>query len=224
MKEVLISINPKWCEPIASGIKTVEARKTRPMLETPFKVRIYCTKGRGDCLWRWNGIWYDTQDPSHRPNRLDGKIIGEFVCDKIEDFYCASVPYREKNNLGYGKFIDNGVYKVEGYHEGIVFEKNDRYIDSMLKNSDLENMCLSAQEIFEYIGIGKHLYAWHISDLVIYDKPRELSEFHKPCEDMRNCLNKAFRESGHSLNKCFDCGCRITRPPQSWCYVEGSAE
>ena len=62
MKSVLISIQPKWCELIASGEKTVEVRKTKPKIETPFKVYIYETKGRGDCLWRWNGIWYDTQD------------------------------------------------------------------------------------------------------------------------------------------------------------------
>ena len=44
MKSVLISIKPKWCELIASGKKTVEVRKTRPKLETPFKCYIYCTK------------------------------------------------------------------------------------------------------------------------------------------------------------------------------------
>lgn len=28
-KAVLISIRPKWCEKIASGMKTIEVRKTR---------------------------------------------------------------------------------------------------------------------------------------------------------------------------------------------------
>ena len=44
MKSVLISIRPKWCELIASGKKTIEVRKTRPNIETPFKCYIYCTK------------------------------------------------------------------------------------------------------------------------------------------------------------------------------------
>lgn len=48
MKSVLISIQPKWCELIASGKKTVEVRKTKPKLETPFKVYIYCTKDNTD--------------------------------------------------------------------------------------------------------------------------------------------------------------------------------
>jgi len=43
MKSVLISIQPKWCELIASGKKTVEVRKTKPKLQTPFKCYIYCT-------------------------------------------------------------------------------------------------------------------------------------------------------------------------------------
>lgn len=43
MKSVLISIQQKWCDLIASGEKTLEVRKTRPKLETPFKVYIYCT-------------------------------------------------------------------------------------------------------------------------------------------------------------------------------------
>lgn len=45
-KSVLISIRPKWCELIASGEKTIEVRKTRPKLETPFKCYIYCTAER----------------------------------------------------------------------------------------------------------------------------------------------------------------------------------
>ena len=40
---VLISIRPKWCEKIISGEKTIEVRKTRPKLATPFKCHIYCT-------------------------------------------------------------------------------------------------------------------------------------------------------------------------------------
>ena len=44
-KAVMLSIRPKWCEKIASGEKTIEVRKTRPKLETPFKCYIYETQG-----------------------------------------------------------------------------------------------------------------------------------------------------------------------------------
>lgn len=73
-KAVLISIQPKWCALIANGKKTIEIRKNKPNLETPFKCYIYCTKATE--LW----LPYDNAQALHRG---DGKIIGEFICDKI---------------------------------------------------------------------------------------------------------------------------------------------
>ena len=72
MKAVLISIQPKWVEKIASGEKTIEVRKSRPKLETPFKCYIYCTIG--------NGVKGDYLVPS---GIQCGKVIGEFVCKGI---------------------------------------------------------------------------------------------------------------------------------------------
>lgn len=222
MKSVLISIKPKWVERIASGQKTIEVRKTTPKIETPFKCYIYMTATKERCRF-WE---YITAYQNSKGEILDGsqKIIGEFVCDKIDDFYCASVPYLKENNLGYGRFIDNGVYKVNGWHEGIVFERNDRYIDTMLNNNDLKEMCLSAQELFDYIGVGKHLYAWHISDLKIYDKPKELSEFYTIDESGSDCCcGCVWHETPLEEMPCRTCtGERryLYRPPQSWQYVE----
>ena len=45
---VLISIRPKWCEKIIGGEKTIEVRKTRPKLQTPFKCYIYCAAGMAE--------------------------------------------------------------------------------------------------------------------------------------------------------------------------------
>nr|DAZ85211.1 MAG TPA: hypothetical protein [Caudoviricetes sp.] len=66
-KAVMLSIRPKWCERIASGEKTIEVRKTRPKLDTPFKCYIYCTQS-GVALGAWG---------------KHGKVIGEFTCDRI---------------------------------------------------------------------------------------------------------------------------------------------
>lgn len=160
MKAVMISIRPEWCEKIASGEKTVEVRKTKPKLKPPFKCYIYCTKGKGDCLWRWNGIWYDTQDPKHRPNRLDGKIIGEFVCDVVIT-------------------AEHGRY--------VVLSPHDTQIESL--------------DLCDYAD-GKTVYGWNISELVIYDQPKELSGF----------IGLRKTKFGHAPI--------VARPPQSWCYVE----
>ena len=221
MKGVLMSIQPKWCQLIADKKKVVEVRKTRPKLETPFKVYIYCTVDKKREVFFTKEVFDGEKGKWAIPHVGNGKVIGEFICDRIEDFYCASVPYKKENNLGYGRFVDNGVYKVDGWHEGVVFERNDRYIDTMLNNNDLKEMCLSAQEVFDYIGIGKHLYAWHISDLKIYDKPKELSEFYAKCNIPEskcklcdNCYDRADYYDRHYAVK------KLTRPPQSWCYVE----
>lgn len=163
MKSVLISIQPKWCEFIASGKKTVEVRKTKPKLETPFKVYIYCTRGI---------VWTDY---SRCIKGGRGKVIGEFVCDEITVAEC-------------------------GNYCTLLISK------TMLDELDLLNY---ADE--------KTVYGWHISDLVIYDKPKELSEFHPHCEHADYCTEC----KNYDFNKK---NCRqITRPPQSWCYVEAMA-
>ena len=72
-KAVLISIHPRWCEKIASGEKTIEIRKTKPKLETPFKCYIYCTI---------DGIKKMPKD--YIAGSVErGKVIGEFTCDRI---------------------------------------------------------------------------------------------------------------------------------------------
>lgn len=196
MKSVLISIQPKWCELIANGKKTVEVRKTKPKLETPFKVYIYCTqtKTMGDfilCksvenakLFGFNTAKGINKGFAKKEDiQLKGKIIGEFVCDEIIVAEC-------------GNYC----------------------------NISSKEACLTAWEMLDYAD-EKTVYGWHISDLVIYDKPRELSEFWSadkcPYASKDGCTYKyhCFR-SGQTKR----CGDTLTRPPQSWCYVESEVE
>ena len=72
------------------------------------------------------------------------------------------------------------------------------------------------------------MYFWHISDLKIYDTPKELGEFRKSCpfpaEDCDLFCPYALGEyHGDGINgdvEFIGCGNKLTRPPQSWCYVE----
>lgn len=161
MKEVLICIQPKWCKLIANGQKTIEVRKTKPKLDTPFKCYIYETKA---IYKNYDGILFTGE----------GKVRGEFVCDYIYE------------NMSY----------------------------------DCEGSLVSASELQKYAN-GKTLYGWHISDLKIYDKPKELSEFKKI---NRKCWYADLGLAKRECSKCKDESCCISRPPQSWCYVEGVKE
>ena len=78
-KAVLISIRPKWVEKIANGEKTIEVRKTKPKLDTPFKCYIYCTMP--DAKDQHNILELHGADGKIR--KANGKVIGEFTCDAI---------------------------------------------------------------------------------------------------------------------------------------------
>ena len=134
-KAVLISIRPEWCEKIINGRKTIEVRKTRPKMNTPFKCYIY------ECG--------------------NGKVIGEFLCDEI---------------------IEDRTY---GHNEEFY-----------------RAACMSAYDAAAY-AMQSPMYGWHISDLRVYDHPRDLWEF------------TGLRETKFGLAPG-----PITRPPQSWRYVE----
>lgn len=171
MKSVLISIQPKRCELIARGQKTVEVRKTAPKLQMPFKCYIYDTKGTFDIT-----LCPDLNARSVKvADKGRGKIISEFVCDKVDVNYPILVPN-----------TDIALY-------------NDEWV----LGAKTADACLTLKEIAEY-GKGKPVYGWHISDLKIYDKPKELGELCKP----RGTIIRAFDSQF------------ITRPPQSWFYVE----
>lgn len=195
MKAVMISIQPKWCEPIANGKKTIEVRKTKPKLETPFKCYIYCTQGN-EMLW----ILREKERNPHQPKisdmfiadavggatKANGKVIGEFVCDGSEILFNTN-----GNPPNYIAEILPDILK----RAAMTFEEFQIYVNGRAaKNS---------------------IYGWHISDLVIYDKPKELSEFKK---HNRHCH---YEHLGLATPKCSECkGCQLERPPQSWCYVE----
>ena len=183
MKAIMISVKPKYCSLIANGKKAIEVRKTRPKLETPFKCYIYCTSG-APYLNRHNGYLYleerDTLGGRGHGiyDRLNRKVIGEFVCDEIYQYSTGNI-------------------------DGQTISKDEMQKQSCLTYDELseyENSAEPRENCIYLVG----LYGWHISALQIYDKPRELSEFHKP--EMPTGL----RYEDDAI-KC---------PPKSWAYVE----
>lgn len=193
MKSVLISIQPQWCELIIDGKvpsrnkKTVEVRKTKPNIKTPFKCYIYCTQVKN----KNDEYWIVEPDFMYYAN---GSVIGEFVCDKIYDIRT----YQKTNQ------------SREAYCEDLDDDELERV--TFLKTADIAN----------YLN-EKNGYGWHISDLKIYDKPEEISEFFtaKICRDYYGGYSGCDDVCGAAENNdCRRGHTRLTCPPQSWCYVE----
>lgn len=82
-----------------------------------------------------------------------------------------------------------------------------------VSNELLKDINLNQNELWNY-GQGKTLYAWHIDDLKVYDKPKLLQVFFRPCGD---CDKK---DTDRCIYEDSYCRAKVIRPPQSYCYVE----
>ena len=131
----------------------------------------------GEIKHDWSGELMCCNGEYTRDNFLNGKVIGEFVCDSAE----------------------------------------------WMSMRDCDKACMTLKEVVDYAK-GKKLYAWHISDLKIYDKPKELREFYTIDESGNDCcIACVHHETPIEEMPCRTCtGERryLYRPPQSWQYVE----
>ena len=121
-----------------------------------------------------------------------GKVY--IYCTKGKDIFLG-VDYDTNDNP---VFIKSPGISFYGNRSVVIGEFTCRKIEQIhmdddgdyeISDDDLCYSVLSRRFLKEY-GNGTPLYMWRISDLVIYETPKELSEFGK------------------------------TRPPQSWCYVD----
>ena len=188
MKAILISIRPNWVAKILNGEKTIEIRKTMPKCDFPIDVYIYCT------IDNKNGLHWNTHKWVTINNNTDvlkeicfnGKVVAKFTLNKVE-----------KISLPYTKF---------GKLEWVGCEEERTLQTTSLDEKDLLRLsCLTESEIYKYLNFNKKPcgYAWHIDNLEIFDKPKELSEFYTA-----------------KTNKLPRYLFPLTHAPQSWVYIE----
>lgn len=206
MKAIILSIRPEWCNLIIRGQKTLEVRKTRPKMETPFRVYVYCTKAPQQLIT----IFKDGEET------MDAEIHhGKPVFVKFDKLLPDSV--RGKTQMVVGEFVCDDTRRI-GPEYCIVKED----IETAIAGS-----CLSIKQVKEYAGwdIGmnyadmKDLYGWHISNFKLYEEPVKLKDFWgmKPCKHGGDCCTCL--QWDNMKEEC--CASRyISRPPQSWCYME----
>ena len=223
-KSVLISIQPYWVFLIIAKAmgwniykeKTVEVRKTFPKDEGWNEVaKIYCSKDKKS----FAKIPKEYQ-PFMKP--LLGKVVGEFVCDGYDEFQAefTDLMYFDSQNENVCQNTIKRVAWLEDENEPYYFYETANDEDNPNDCELLRESCLTFDEIRQYIGetfYDKYFYGWKISDLVIYDKPKELSEFKKINQP---CWYGEMKISKRDCHECKSKDCFIQRPPQSWCYVK----
>lgn len=111
-------------------------------------------------------------------SRINGKVVAKFTLRKAEEIICRPI-----------------CGEWESYTETLGYSEIS------------EASCLENREIVRYLK-GKKGYAWHISDLEIFDEPKELGEF--------SYLVRKFHVDGFVVPLYG----KVAKAPQSWQYVE----
>lgn len=215
MKAIMISIKPKWCAKIMNGEKTIEVRKNKALANAIQKlvdengyadIYVYCSKDNKTKLSS-NSLQYYVVDNKNYKDYLgnwNGKVLFKFRCYKVEKIEVGTKENTEQKD--YSTFYSS--------------------IDEMKL---FKASCLDAYEILKYVGYCDDffraykykVYAIHISDLEIFDKPKELNEFHGKGYEER--LKRELEYSGDIAGIVSDTVSywyRIKKAPQNYCYVE----
>lgn len=196
MKKILISVRPQWCEKIASGEKTIEVRKTAPK-ELPFKAYVYVTKDKPYLYGDMPIKEFYLDNGGYKGGECNGiklcngKVIGEFICDKV---------YNLVNAFGGIMFADENLNQLE---------------PQLFRDMS----CLTDEQTADYLG-DKDGYGLHITDLKIYDKPKGLSEFRKSGFMTEEEWLFNLYPNTHCHYDAWAKKFEITRPPQSYMFVE----
>lgn len=204
-RSILISIKPEWVEKILNGEKTIEVRKTMPKCELPIDVYIYCCKTKPYLMvGKSNTKTYldnGGEDSIYSPNHNyigNGKVVAKFTLNKVS---YTSVTVKYGQNITHEYFKDIDIY--------IPFEEI------------LPKTCLFEEELvnYEYTNNKFGVFAWHIDNLQIFDKPIQLNKFNKSTWeeilDTRPCINCEY--NGDDCKSCQLL--KLNKAPQSWCYV-----
>lgn len=219
MKAIIQCYTPEEIERIARGEQTVKVCKTAPK-DTPFKVYMYCTKDGMDVYGNAKRYVTDTLhilnenaakafEETTGLSKWNGKVVSYYVCERVTKH----------------EICDSGAV-INYWAEG------------------LQHSCLTISQIDEYVGKRSsadyykksEISALHIPTVKFYDEPKELSEFsrygykkieHKGsgyvfCDNTqcRYCEPDEVIAGVYRPPVCRKGGCKITRPPQSWQYVE----
>lgn len=184
-RTILLSVRPEHAVKILNGKKTLEIRKSVPKDYVGW-VYLYCTKGK-PYITQQSTAQFTIRDTKDFTNLINGKIVARFWFDEFEKYTWFD---------GYGFSDGHGRYGAQ---------KENGLIENIV-----DKLCLDEVEGIDEYGQGKDLFVWHIKKLEIFNKPKDLWDFHTRHDMLflgRTMAKKVFQFE--SVNKA----------PQSWQYV-----
>lgn len=192
MKAILLSVRSKWVAKILNGNKTIEVRKKFPK-DYKGWVYIYCTKDSDNLLHKnVAGIWWvEDKEFQKKSRRLgieqqpsyNGKVVARFYCDGVGII----------NHI-----ISSSWSRFDDYYDAIIcyyYTYEDLLNESCLNHNDFHN----------YLK-GENGYGISISQLEIFDKPKELLEF------------QTYKT--YNIGDLYNCHLSLTKAPQNFVYIE----
>ena len=194
-KVIIMSEQPKWLVKILNGDKTIDIRKTKPKCELPIDVYLYCTKGT---------LYFDSYENEWQTSKVDRRLLNP-------NLHHRSGKVIAKFTL---KKVDEIFNILFGYG---MYKKPQKYLDEVMEKS-----CMSNNQLEKYLN-KKNGYAWHIDNLIIFDKPMELSEFYGVIHYPKGQFitpnicdyGEGYEEDKKQCLKSF----KVNKAPQSWQYV-----
>lgn len=181
---LLLPIKPEHLVNILNGKKTIEIRKYMPKCDLPIEVLCYCTKPKR--FWHVGCMGFYNDELWYHP------VKNIYICDDSCELMCLPEGYTyTKDNFLKGKIVAKfTLSNISSYEVDMTcYEQNSIYLNNKyigeLQTSKLEFLnlaCLSNKDLEKYLtkengDIINKFYAWHIDDLVIFDKPKKLRDY-----------------------------------------------
>lgn len=195
MKSVLIAIRPQWVEKICHKIGEDETGKA--IYEKRIEVRKTAPKEVP-----FKAYIYETKGTTETP-WIDED--GHFI-------------YKGRGQV-IGEFICDKVYPIKNRGSSFVVANEEQGVTNQIAGQS----CLYYYDMVSYFG-NKDGFGWHISDLKIYDRPRNLSEFRKSGFMTEEEWLFNLYPNTHCHYEAWAKKFEITCAPRSWMHIEDLGE
>lgn len=213
---MLISTRPEWCEIICHKIgtdkngkpiyeKSIEVRKTKPSIPTPFKCYIYCCKAKSQ--WRYSNFEGAYENSEGEIVYAQQHIIGEFICDKV---------YLIKNQGSRFSVADEEQSVTNEIARQSCLDYDDMV--SYLGNKDGYGWHISDLKLYDK---PKALWQFYKCGAKSF---KELCDTGEICEYCKYSSHGLYLCEGRFCDETYkvylDNNFALSRPPQGWMYVE----